>query len=236
MIELYAVKLNNEIINLNPEIFSKLLPLDKMNRIKRFYKKEDMFRALVADILTRWIISKKFKINLKDIIFEFESHGKPFIKNIQNIHFNNSHSGDWIVCAVHELPIGIDIEKINPIDFAIAKRFFSETENIELFKKEGQAKLEYFFDLWTLKESYIKATGKGLSTPLNAFSIFKHNNSIKIKLQDKYLDYYFKQYNIDNDYKLAVCALKNEFPENVKIIDFLNICEEILDDNKPNLI
>ncbi len=69
------------------------------------------------------------------------------------------------------MPVGVDIEKIRPIDFAIAERFFTASEYRLLMDTAEQERLQLFYTLWTLKESYIKFVGKGLSIPLDSFAI-----------------------------------------------------------------
>ena len=78
-----------------------------------------------------------------------------------------------VVCAVHNIPIGIDVEEIRPIDLLIAKRVCDEEElkyifgylpNDEDFKfSEDLAVLKRFFEIWTAKEAHSKCVGKGLS-------------------------------------------------------------------------
>jgi 4'-phosphopantetheinyl transferase len=226
MIELYAIKLHNTIYQINPQSLFQFLPIKRVNKIQLYYKKDDMLRSLISDILIRWIIYKKIGKNIKNIKVGINKNGKPFLKGNINIHFNISHSGSWIICGLDKFPIGVDIEMIKLIDFKIVKRFFSEFEYLEFIKKPDKDKLNYFYEMWTLKESYIKATSKGLRTPLNSFSISFEKNKIEIIIKGE--KYFFKQYNIDKNYKMSICAMKEEFPENVQVINFFDIYNDIL--------
>ena len=93
--------------------------------------------------------------------------GKPYLKNYPNINYSLSHSGDYAICAFSDYKIGIDIEKTDGYNLKIAKRFFTDREYNHIVNAKDSK--EEFFRLWVLKESFIKATGDGLSLPLNKF-------------------------------------------------------------------
>ena len=128
-----------------------------------------------------------------------------------DFHFNISHSGDWVVLATGPSPLGIDVERIKDIDLDIAKRFFSGREYDDLMLKPDEERFSYFFNLWTLKESYIKAVGKGLSLPLDSFSMVMEDNRITIKTESDD-NRFFRQYPVAAGYKLSICASGDSFP------------------------
>ncbi len=78
-----------------------------------------------------------------------------------------SHAGDYVAVAIDRLPVGIDIEQIRPCKESLVKRFFSEAERAYVEQLQGVA----FTAIWTLKESFVKATGMGLSLGLENFSV-----------------------------------------------------------------
>ncbi len=202
------------------EILNNFMPFmeeDKKNRIRKFVNKEDKIRTVIGDILARVVIYTKTKIKNEQIIFRCNEYGKPYCN--QDIFFNISHAGCWVVCAVGDVEVGIDIEKIEEMDLSIAKDFFSSQENKDLDKKNKEDKLEYFYDLWTLKESYLKAWGRGLSIPLNSFTLRKEENHIKLITQKEFKNCYFKQYQIDKDYKLSLCAATRKLCEEILILN-----------------
>lgn len=105
-----------------------------------------------------------FGTNHTTISFERNKYGKPYIKNYPDFHFNISHSGKWVVCAVSSQTVGIDIECMNELDQSFANAIFTDHEKHEYLKKgDNPGRLKYIYEIWTLKESYFKYLGKGLS-------------------------------------------------------------------------
>jgi 4'-phosphopantetheinyl transferase len=136
---------------------------------------------LLAELLVRWILHAKLGLDINCIEFGISAFGKPFIKGLENINFNLSHSNEWVVCAFSRLDIGVDIEKISSIKLEIAKRFFTKEEYDRILSKDAHERIVYFYELWTLKESYIKALGLGLTIPLNHVSFNICENGVEFK-------------------------------------------------------
>ncbi len=218
MIEVAAIYLDENLQKTKFERFMSHISTEKCERIRKYRKYEDALRTLVGDILVRYLLCKRLRITNQKLTFGVNEHGKPYLTNYNNIEYNISHSGEWVICTIDDLPIGIDIEKIKPIDMKISKRFFSNEEVKSFMNKKIVDREAYFYDLWTLKESYIKAVGKGLSIPLDSFTIRIRKGNITIYSAHEPINYYFKQYNIDMNYKMAVCSRKNQFPYEVDFI------------------
>jgi 4'-phosphopantetheinyl transferase len=236
MIEVFAVDISQHPV---PERYEHLLTLvspEKSARIRRFYRIEDRLRGLVADILIRHIIICKTGIRNNDIQFYTNDYGKPFLKGRDDFQFNLSHSGIWVVAVVDTQPVGIDVEQIQLIDLDISKNYYSSDEHRELMSKDD--KFSYFFTLWSLKESYIKIVGKGLSLPLNSFSItFFSPEDIRIKAEEQLLEnIFFRQYNVHKDYKMAVCALHRDFPTEFTLKTTNQLFDEFIENNEKQWI
>jgi 4'-phosphopantetheinyl transferase len=211
--------------------FRKLLTIlsnEKQERVKKYARPDDAKRVLLADILVRSVIASELKVSNQAIEFNANKYGKPLLKRNCSLHFNVSHSEDWIVCAVDDEPIGIDIEKIRPAELEIAAQFFSDEEYRMLMAKNPQDRLHFFFDLWTLKESYIKAVGEGLSISLKSFTVrFLERGVITVKLGNKLTNLILKQYDLDSEYKMSVCSVHKVFPDSVIIKKLKDICSEL---------
>ena len=226
MLKIRAVKLNEDPMQFYGLILNRV-DEDKQNRIKRYVQIEDARRSLLGELMVRLEIMRDLEIKNEDIHFYYNSYGKPFLKGLKNYHFNISHSGEWVVCVFNQSPIGVDIEKIMPIDLGIASRFFAKKEYDDLMERREEERLSYFYDLWTAKESYIKALGKGLTIPLNSFSIdVQFNNICMFGMNNK--EWGFKGYAIDPDYKMTVCAKTDQFPVQVTIKGENEIYQEII--------
>jgi len=211
MVTIYTVNIATPLTETVYESYLQKIPQDKQQRIRAFLRREDAVRALVGQVLLHSIIIDSLGIPGKALAFEQNAYGKPALMNNQDFHFNLSHAGDWVVLALDQHPVGIDVERIKDMDLDVAKRFFSAREYSDLMAQPETERIDYFFDLWTLKESYIKAIGKGLSQPLDSFAMIFEEAGISIIKEDKQ-QWFFRQYPLAPGYKLSVCAALDDFP------------------------
>lgn len=228
MFKLVAVKIMDDLHEINWDLLFSYVDQKKQDRLKRYAKFKDARRSLVGELLLRIEMMKGFQIKNHEIMFAINEYGKPFLKGFDPFYFNLSHSGDWIVCAMNDTPLGVDIEKISPIDFQIAQRFFAKEEYENLMRKNESMRLNYFFELWTAKESYIKAVGKGFYLPFHSFSINEDGNTLRVDHKEEEEDWFLRQYSIDPEYKMTVCAKTLSFPKGIIIKKEEEIYRDIL--------
>ena len=107
--------------------YYSLMSEEKKRRVDRFRFEDDKKRTVVGEMLARRAISEWCGVPEENIAFGVAEHGKPYVEDL-NIEFNISHSADMVVCVVNDNPVGVDIEKIRPVDLNTAKRIFSEEE------------------------------------------------------------------------------------------------------------
>ena len=226
MVEIYAIRIDEPIEEETFNQFLSCVSEEKRERIKRFHFVENAKRTLYGDLMVRSLICGKLKLHNDKLTFCCNEYGKPFLEGYPDFHYNISHSGDWVVCAISEKEIGIVIEKIKSVDFDIAKRFFSDVEYKLLMSQPEDLKTNYFYDIWTLKESYIKYKGKGLSIPLNSFSIIsKDTTNI---LSENIQSVYFLRVLLDQKYKFcAECNIPDSIPQ-ANVINIKKIKEILL--------
>ena len=172
-------KIESEKLADREDYFYSILSSDENSRARKFHFDKERLRFIVARGGLRLLCAHYLGAGAKEIAFGHNYYGKPFVLNhkthtASNIQFNVSHSGEYIVIALSQgVPVGIDIEQItNDIEFLeIAQNFFSPVEYAELIKQPVIEQCKAFFHIWTRKEAYIKAKGKGLSIPLDSFDV-----------------------------------------------------------------
>ncbi len=124
---------------------------------------------IVARAKLRQILSGYLDRSPPEIEISIGLQGKP---QVAGIEFNLSHSGDLVVYAVSDRPVGIDIERIRSMDLSgIIQRFFAPSEFAAWQKLPVSEQESAFFRTWTVKEAYLKAIGTGLHTPLSEVEV-----------------------------------------------------------------
>jgi len=145
-----------------------LLSNEEQQRYQRFVTPGLKSRFLKRRLMIRQTLSHRFVTN---------THGRPEIHPEQthnDLHFNLSHSADMAILAIaRRYEVGVDIEYSQVTQdsnhLEVAENYFTRDECRWIFDVNPDQRLSRFFDLWTLKESYIKARGIGLSLPLHHF-------------------------------------------------------------------
>ena len=124
---------------------------------------------IVARARLRQTLSSYLDRSPLEIEISIGLQGKP---QVAGLEFNLSHSGDLVVYAMSDRPVGIDIERVRSMDLAgIIQRFFAPTEFTAWQKLSATDQEAAFFRAWTVKEAYLKAIGTGLHTPLSEVEV-----------------------------------------------------------------
>lgn len=159
------------------------------------------------------------RINLYEIIrkiktpynfeIQYNHQGKPYIK--EHVFFYNiSHSGEYIFCGVSGNEIGVDIQKQESVvkkhgkdaELSVAARFFSEDENAMIESLPCECQNNMFYKLWVRKEALGKCIGDGIVAHVkeSVLNVGCEADSI----------YIWEEYEIPNEYSMAVCRLKGK--------------------------
>jgi 4'-phosphopantetheinyl transferase len=144
--------------------------------MERFHQVGDRVRFAVTRTLLRVMLSRMAGCPARDWRFRVTSHGRPELDldapARPPLRFNVSHTQGLVACAVTlGREVGVDVEHAgHRLMLDVAERFFAPSEVADLRALPAETQGTAFFDYWTLKESYIKARGLGLSIPLEQFS------------------------------------------------------------------
>ncbi len=141
-------------------------------RIEKLHIADTSYAAQHAagEALSKKMLSAALGITPESITLLRTKKGKPYV-NGYDVHFSVSHSGDHILCAVHEAPIGADIQEILPLREKVLKKVCTPAEIVYIGDDPAR-----FTEVWTRKEAYAKLTGKGLAIGLQNISVADENS------------------------------------------------------------
>jgi len=155
----------------------QVLAPDEREKADRFYFEIDHRRHVVGRGVARLLLGRCLGVDAHEVQFEYSALGKPRLAAggaAAPLQFNVSHSGDLVLVALTlGRTVGVDVERMRP-DMEheqIAAHFFSPAECAALMALNPGLRCDGFFTCWTRKEAYIKATGDGLSLPLDQFEV-----------------------------------------------------------------
>lgn len=147
-----------------------LLSRDEIARLERLAFARDKRLVGAARILLRLALAHYLECWPQDIVLSLGVHGKPYVRSLRRLDFSVSHCDGCVVVAIaREAMVGVDVEslvKAQPEYEATAQRYFSTAEYDWVRLAEPTQGPTRFLELWTLKEAYLKAIGRGLSKGL----------------------------------------------------------------------
>lgn len=223
-------RIDEKYIEDNYDILLSSLYSDRQVAVKKFKMKSAAYTAIAAGRLLQDVVSRELGLIPDEIEILRGKNGKPYLVGYENFHFNISHSGAYVVMIYGKCEVGIDIEQVRMIsmsddeetiakykacverDMRVAKRYFCENEIdyiennnprwYEISDGHECAPLNVNFALtWTMKESYVKMDGCGISIPLKSFEIDYDKACVKDKSA------YYRYFQQDN-YIICVCTNK----------------------------
>lgn len=161
---IYAANIND--LPTETGLYKSLINHERLIKAQRFYQHNDRQLCLGAGLLLALVVRARYPQAKLPVKLEYGTDGKPALENYKDFHFNISHSGNWVVCAVAPAPIGVDIEKVQRDMSDVARHYFSIKERAYMASLPQSLQLQAFYDFWVLKESYMKATGQGFKISL----------------------------------------------------------------------
>lgn len=153
---------------------------DERSRIKVLRHAEDKLRFASGRAAVRLILSSELGVPARTLLFERRpcvwcggAHGKPVVGGQRSVSFSHATSGGFAAIArATEMEIGVDVERIRSVAVGeIGKTMLAPSEMEKLDRLSGEQRLQAFFQIWTRKEAYVKATGRGLGDDLRALDL-----------------------------------------------------------------
>lgn len=155
------------------EASAEILDPEEVERWKRYQRQDSRDLFLVAHVATRFVLSHYGNTEPAAWIFERGENGRPeIVRGPAGLRFNISHTDGMVAVLVHgQHDAGVDVEspwRTTDI-ISVSRRVFTETERAAMLSLPEAEQAGRFYQLWTLKESFIKAKGKGFAMPLSKF-------------------------------------------------------------------
>jgi 4'-phosphopantetheinyl transferase len=215
-----------------------LMGQDEVTRCAAFRFEDDRHMFLSTRALVRCTLSAYCDVPPAEWKFSVGPHDKPRIQapvTATPLHFNLAHTRGLVVCAVsvaHEL-VGVDVECTNgrrTDALAVADRFFSPAEASDLRRLPVSEQDRRFLEQWTLKESYVKANGWGLTAPLDRFS-FTVGDIAGRFIFDSQLDaapalWRYESLDLSSHHIGAVCAKTGGQELSLRIVESVPLMEQ----------
>lgn len=193
--------------------------LDASRRAKadRFRFGKDKRLSVAAGALLQYALQLE---NVREPSIEVAPNGKPYLAGEEKLYFNLSHSEGMVMCAIAEKEVGCDVEKKAVLDRRLAEYVMTEYELDRIYGLEMDTEQqEMFFRLWTLKESYMKATGLGIRLEPKSFGMIARKDKVKVTPPVDEQEFYFKEYFVDDGYCYSCCSLSEMFCDTMTEVD-----------------
>jgi 4'-phosphopantetheinyl transferase len=206
-------KVTNEVF----DSWLKKLPKFRQDVVLRYRFRDDRVRSLCAYLL--------LCVGLGRIVenFSYNEHGKPLLID-ETLHINLSHAKSAVIAGFSETPIGVDVEFIRKTyPKIVCKRVFTPTE-IEQIETSENPTLT-FFKLWTLKESFVKCIGQGLSFPLKTVEFTIAPTNVVVCSDERFIFSTFTQ----NEHQISICSAEQHIVKTLNFAEFSKAILEIRD-------
>ena len=213
----------------NAPVLERLLervPEYRQKKVKSFKFEKGKMQSLGVGLLLQ-LACEEMGLGGADEHVAYGENGKPYLADFPNVHFNLSHSGERVMGVISPFEVGCDVEIIKGDRGKLAERFFKPEESAWIKHFESlESQSEAFYRLWTLKECYMKVTGRGMSLMPDKFALHvDENERISLFHEGDRPEYTFREIDLHDGYRYAYC-LKNDkknAPQEVRCIDLKNL-------------
>jgi 4'-phosphopantetheinyl transferase len=204
----------------------RLLAGDELRRANRFRFDHLRRDYVLSRGCLRLLCGRYLRAEPHSLILSYTGNGKPELESDCKLRFNLSHSGGLTVFAfAWGLELGVDVERVRELKDLedISRRFFCSEEADEVLAAPALDRTRIFYNCWTRKESFIKATGNGLSTPLHSFQVASGSEAtvrvIHVNFDaDEGSRWTLQSLDLQNPYVGALCYRAPALPVRVRAV------------------
>ena len=232
----YALKANNLLIfniylpNFNhiKDELSLFLSSKEIKKSESFYKDIDRSRFIIYRSILKFILAAYTKLDVKNINLSLDFNKKPYLESHPYLFFNISHSEDYAVIAISNKKIGIDIEYMSE-DFKYTELLPDIFGNNEIVSIENSANTkETFYTLWTRKEAFVKALGKGIDEDFKYIPCLEGKHTVDYDLLKSDQDWEVVSFDLTNKYVGSIAFESNSIiPKNLLLHTIPNTMKEL---------
>lgn len=211
MVKIYIFEVTSTVWDKDRSFFLSMLDSSDIKTLPN-RKGKDFVISLIGKILVKQIISHETLGSSEKVCISKSKLGKLVIKkpNDSNLEISISHSGSYLAIGICDSgKIGVDIEFLKNFDFGRVRNCLSVSEEKYIKSgKEAMQKLKNFFEIWTRKESFLKALGVGLQRPLPITQFNPDQTKPSKEVRHNNQKYYLSTLK-EEKYVLSVCTSKS---------------------------
>ncbi|MBE6089113.1 MAG: 4'-phosphopantetheinyl transferase superfamily protein [Clostridium beijerinckii] len=212
MIEIYSYDITN-ITREEIEQMYKSISSETLIKINNYKNEKDRICSAVGEFIALKVCSSKKNIDLSELKISKGTYGKPFILGVKDYNYNISHSEKYVVCAISEMEVGVDIQKVVEISKDCYKLFLSDRE------LEQEYNIDKIIKLWAYKESYTKYLGMGLHLDFSKIH-FKNDGYVHNRIANQHEKCFFFEQWVDSKY---ILVLTSKYKDDIDIKNITNL-------------
>ncbi|MBQ9278662.1 MAG: 4'-phosphopantetheinyl transferase superfamily protein [Lachnospiraceae bacterium] len=190
-ISVFVTKVDEAYLDKEFDRLYEILYPARKEAVSKLKNKRVSYVSMTAGLILGRAYEMLYGLPSNEIIIDKGEHGKPYIQGKEELKYNISHSGDYVVLAYTMdkdiASVGIDVEKVKvrDDDMKVANRFFTKEEIDYISDGLECSDVDMrFYKIWTMKEAFLKLTGKGLGLRLDSFSVNPDELSISLTDND----------------------------------------------------
>lgn len=212
MLRIFAMNVTGE--DFTTEQWRGCLSEERKNEALKLRRERDRQLFLGAEVLLNQSLKRMGAPTSLPAVYTRNRYGKPYLDETPGIYVNWSHSGTFVICALSDQEVGIDLQNTcKEPKRALVRRVLQPEEQICYDQTPGERQKQLFYSYWAIKESFLKALGTGFGTSLESFYIRMERSEPEIIRRDGGAVYTCRLLNFkEKDYTAAVCV-KGEHSE-----------------------